>query len=181
MSLFRDLKGGGLKGVSAVELRDAIGGTHVFTIWNDPRPYPTFAYEEHHRRFWEWFTDGRATGWPSGGSEGIDPAGIEIAKRRGFQIAGHALIERAERSGVEGADIRFSVEGDHSIRLGGTVLTAKQFAGFLASVTPGAGFVIEYRSSSGDEVQPVQWVEDEVLFPLGYDGRIVRKELESPR
>ena len=60
-------------------------------------------------------------------------------------------------------------------------MTPEQFRGFLTSIMPGANLIVEHRSDSGSETQPPRWVEDEILFPAGFDGRVVRSTTETDK
>jgi len=164
IELLREQRGGSLKGMTALELRDAIGGLHAFKRWNNPEPLPDFEYTDHWRRFWNWLT-----------LQGRDATAPHI----GFTIAGTPLSRKAWATNLIGADVRFGAGKDRGIRMGETVVTPDQFIGFLISIVPGADLIVEYRSDAGSETAPPQWIEEEILFPAGFDGRVVRATIET--
>lgn len=145
--------------VSPIELRDAIGGIEVGWQNQWEGVPPTFECNEQLMQVVNWLTYNQSRNHHA----------------RAFDIAGTPQRLRAQKNGPRSADIRFRVSEDDKVKIGGATLDANTLIAFLSSVTPGSNFIIEYVSDSGDVVQPPRWVEEEILFPLGFDGRIVRE------
>jgi len=78
---------------------------------------------------------------------------------------------------TEGAppNLRFSCTNDNKIKLGSCLITPKTLLNILQTIKPGKGFFVEYVSDSGEMESPPDWVMDEILSKVGFDGRIINE------
>ncbi|MEM6561317.1 MAG: hypothetical protein AAF656_06935 [Planctomycetota bacterium] len=77
--------------------------------------------------------------------------------------------------------VRFTVAderrfGDKHVRVGSTVMTAKQFKNILRSYDPGGEFYVEYVDAQGEAADPPTWVMEEIMIPAGMNARIVNED-----
>lgn len=139
--------------LSPEAMRAAIGGASLERTSLPGSSY-SFDFIDIDQPYWRWLGDGIT---------------------RGQEVIVGPFNERSRERGGDAVDgIRFGVEGDR-LTIGTTSMTPDQFRMLLSVLAPGRGFVLEYDDPSGEEnAAAPAWVEQEVLFPAGYDQRELR-------
>lgn len=169
--IFEQREGQRMRSMAPEEIRERIGGLDLFhpTIrwWEDPAVQqrwfrdPSFPFANDHDRYESWLQRNR--------DREYQPSYIHFMNR--LRQEGQPYLQEPSPG------IRVRLTSDKQIIVGETRLTKEQFMQLLASISPGRGFVIEYVDDEGEPgAAPPVWFEDEVLFPAGYDARVLKPE-----
>ncbi|MEM1354017.1 MAG: hypothetical protein AAGC44_04060 [Planctomycetota bacterium] len=69
---------------------------------------------------------------------------------------------------------------EKKVMVGQTSFEPDAFRMLLQAIAPGKDFVVECVDDAGKPLPPPRWVEDELLFPAGYDARVLKQaELQA--
>ena len=158
--------GARMNSMSAEEVRDSIGGFGLFEYGQDDQTVinswflnPAFPFAYEYDFYYNW----------------INAGGDEWRSERSLW---KPMRERTRQFLSDPSPgIRLRLTADRKVLVGDTVLTTNQFISLLACISPGRGFVVEYVNDEGEAgAPPPGWFEDEVLFPAGYDSRILKRD-----
>lgn len=86
-----------------------------------------------------------------------------------FNQASLSMIDRPT-----GVRITLPEGSGKKVKVGRTSFESDALRQLLGAIAPGRDFVVECVDEKGQPVTPPRWVEEELLFPAGYDARVLR-------